>query len=496
MAEPFHKAGLWAPSEIMWQGQVRGMYPMAHGTASVGFCWRTLSSNTDVFDFQFRYRSRLGYAKYMEGSDDLWSAWTAWQGSDATTVDGCYVVEPVQVGGEWYTTAPVSLAVDADHVCYEVEARMRPLGSHWTNGTLDGIFAYGDWTPVQALAASWRPYATALGAVEQADGSLLVTCNTDWGESGNSVALAQVYGTGLQAVGADAPGDDDGFTLSIPAGAWESLSGYALIGFRTRTAWGLRWDFSGFGSLSDGVFRMPNGHTVIASFDDSLDYAAPKIGRRVESDAITAELSAAPYGTGMRLSITANEELDYAHAVATWEDALGNRGRSDVAMSGSGKSWTADFPAVPFGVPVAFEARLGASDEFAMFAETVTLDSEFASFLADDGTEFRLMWNPEASGSWSPDADAVKTLGGDLPISRYGRGGEGKVTVKGIMTADDGSGWKRELETLRDGHDWTLRLPDGEVRRVMVTSYSISTSNDTGNIVGDVSITCEEVLDA
>lgn len=492
-----YKADLTPPNEILWQDATRGAYPMKVGTTEVGFCFDAPNGNRFCWNFQYRYRARLGYAAYMEGTDELWTEWTGWQGSGDATVSGAYDITPVEIDGAYYAAPPVKLAVDSKYVCYEVQARARFLAAHRTNGTLDNIYAYGDWSPVVALQASFKPKVTELGATENADGSLTVTCNTSWGESGNHSRIAQVYdGTRMQPVNLYAPGGDDGWQLEVPAGVWKAVNGCVLLGIRSITGYGLRWDYSAFGTVSGGVFTFADGTTAkLQGYDAAYDYAAAEIGRRVESDSITAELSVQPHGTGLQLSITANQTLDYAYAIATWVDALGNAGTQRTKMAGNGKAWSADFPLIPFNTEVAFEARLGAGDEFAIFETKAALKANYASWTADDGTEVRLKWDVQTGGDWTPEAEAVKTMGANLPLSRYGRGGKNSITVSGKAISWDGTGWKPAFEKLKDGHDWTLRTADGEVRRVMVTSCSISTENGTANDIADVSVKCMEVED-
>lgn len=214
---------------------------------------------------------------------------------------------------------------------------------------------------------------------------------------------------------------------------------------------------------------------------------------------LSAELEASIDWPSVTVSVASTGATvpENAFASASWEDTLGNSSMTDVELvsEDGGTTWTGSLDPVPFDMPVSITACVVGGGGFIVLTSEVTVPSKGIAMVSWPGSDgFALRYDKDWSGKWTTEGESVKTAGRDLPVSRYGRGGEMTLKLSGRLLSTsypEGDGDLKHLEPLKEAHDWIVRLPGGEIYRTRISSHDWAKEFMTRHKIIDISLDME-----
>lgn len=391
--------------------------------------WRSVHY---TFQVQWRWRERMSPARaaaaYPAGGE-VWTDWGAWQGIDP---DSSSIAKTVKTDTSVYMADAVSIPFDLSSADRrELQVRVRAYNeptdeaSEWCTATLSVLCA-----PVPRYSAMLNP-----------DGSVTLHASTDWQRPNNSLYVT-LFNTGVTLYFFHLAADCD---VLIPARWVGNLK--PGDDFKTNC---IEW------VSSDGAsIKSPYAHTALAA----TGYSDAAVSKPAVTWSTTDALG---------LQVRAIGTYDSVFGSITFTDACGKERTYELEFSG--------------GVAVCSNAAIGTDMALRIVAErdgqwrldtyTCRIDSQSACLSWED--EACVMpYGVSVTDEATYEVETIKVAGSNRPVSRYGTGGERKLTLsEADVSFVSTQAPKRVAEALKAPHDWILRAPGGVWHRVCVTGLS------------------------
>ena len=457
------------------------------------------NGNLTKFQIMYRYRKRYApsaAAALDSSGSDVWTDWTDWATEKGTTGDPGEEVATTKLNNN----AAIGVTVwqkalahtykegdEFDRVTYQFRVRVY-------NPTANTCGAWTSWT----FDVRWVPAITGIAVKKRAAGGYDVSVQTNaQRDVYANVAVSQYpvveysgvtnYHALNSATVVNKAATPDGLSFVIPPAHIKNDKAYfrfSQIGLNE--SFGTTARFLGTAAPSWG--RPPCAYTP----QDRTEPTLP-------TPTITADTSA------RRLQVyvvSSGDNYTDVQGSAQWTDLAGTERTQalDFSYNSTTKKWTATFPRPPLDVEMQLRIAV-VGDDWALHTATATVPSEglvcFDSPTSQTSAgAVRLKYNQSIATGDEIAGETVECVGREFPISRYG--GPLKRTIKldaQMLNPDEpnvgGDGWKNSVECLTQPTDWILRIPGGEVYRVLVSSLDRNTATPTNTKVMDVSITCE-----
>lgn len=459
--------------------------------------------NGNLSQFQIMYRYRRRYAPSMAAAidssgSDVWTDWTDWTTENGTTGDPGEEIATVNISDiDPYDSSTVKEGVTWQkalvHTYKEVDEYDRTVYQFRVrvyNSVQNTCGAWTCWT----LNVDYVPAITGLTVTKRSDGGLNVSVQTNYQRNiyayiSNSYyyrAAYKDYCVLNQGSVVDNTTGPDALTFVVPPAHvrdGKAYFRYANIGDSSYTAF--RWLSCATPSTSTGGYCVftPQAH----------------VEPTLPTPTITTDT------TSHRLQVyvaSSGDNYTDVQGSAQWTDLAGTERTQALEFSynSTTKKWTATFSRPPLDVEMQLRIAV-VGDDWALHTATATVPSEglvcFDSPTSQSNAgAVRLKYNQSISTGDEIAGETVECVGREFPISRYGGPLKRTIKLDAQMLNPDapnvgGDGWKNSVECLTQPTDWILRIPGGEVYRVLVSSLDRNTATPTNTKVMDVSITCE-----
>lgn len=447
------------------------------------------------FQIMYRYRKRYApsaAAAIDSSGSDVWTDWTDWATEKGTTGDPGEEIATTKLNNNatiGYTTWQKALAHtykegdEYDRVTYQFRVRVYNSVANtcgaWTTFTLD---------------VRWVPAITGLTVAKRSDGGFNVAVQTNAQRNIRAyVSCPQYYKSGdgyltiSSAVAASKTATPDGLSFVIPVSCVKSNKAYfrfSQIGLAESFDTTARF----LGTAAPSWGNPPCAYTPQTHVEPTLP--APTITTDTSGQSLTVDV------------VSSGDNYTDVQGSAQWTDMAGTERTQalEFSYSSTAKKWTASFTRPPLDVEMTLRIAV-VGDDWALHTAKATVASDglvcFDSPTSSGNAgAVRLKYNQSISTGDEIAGETVECVGRDFPISRYG--GPLKRTVKldaQMLNPDSphigGDGWKNSVEPLTQPNDWVLRIPGGEVYRVLVSSLDRNTASPTNTKVLEVSATCE-----
>lgn len=461
--------------------------------------------NGNISQFQIMYRYRKRYtpsaaAALDSSGSDVWTDWSEWATEKGTQADPGEEVATVKFGsaltgtGAMSTTWQKALAhtySEGDtYDCVAYQFRVRVYNA--VQNTC------GAWT-VFSLNVRWVPAITGLTVTKRSDGGFNVAVQTNaqrnvranvysaqYYDAADGGRYRSIWGVGTVVNKQALP---DGMAFTIPAAAVKNNKAY------------FERSWIGLAESYDTTARFLS--CQVPSWNNPPCVFIPQTHTEptLPAPVITTDTD----GQSLQVCVkSSGENYTDVQGSAQWTDLRGVQRTEELAFtwdSTAGK-WTANEWLPPLDVEMKLHIAV-VGDDWALHTKTVTIPSDglicFDRTLTQDRSQtVRLKYNQSVSTGDEVAGETVECVGRDFPISRYG--GPLSRTIKidasylnPARQNVGGDGWKNSIECLTQPNDWVLRIPGGEVYRVMVSSLDRNTDSPTNTKVLDVSLTCKVV---
>lgn len=473
----------FAPSNLQWWQNGAGTGTTVsvkdNDTRSLYFAFDT---GHTAYQLQYRTRRRWTPAECDaagEGSYDVWDDWSDWQGSDLTQDTALF--RRADVSTEDYTVivdisgynfaGKFGKMVDGDK--YQVDLRVRTFNttrawhSKWANAILNVIF---------------EPEPTLQVSVN-ANGTLACTFTDNWQREAwiNDMRVLDYY------------------SADYSSSVMSYIYGRYWLDNKTDT----------FSTLRARDFKARVGRTYAVRYCyqtadglNSLQYREVKFTRTGGTPSgITEPIVSVSTTSTNSIQVDITGSYNAIYGTVSFTTAQGVE-VIDALDFGSSQSTTYLYP--PLGREMTFTVSGTKSGQYVTTTTTYTIS-------AKDKAHNGAWWNYEGecvraylkeSGDavdddYTLEADTIKTIGRQRPISRYGTGGTRSLKASCVFLRGELESQNPEyaeswaLERLHAKHSWVFRTSTGRWHRVMVTSISITDNSSEQYISADV--TMEEV---
>lgn len=488
----------------------RTMVADADGFKSVTFGW---ASNHNHWQVQVKRRRRLSPAKaatvtqaeaqagtyVMEGSD-WWEPWPA-EWTDLFSGDNETNCNRVRTSAAYvaymtdYISVPYSFA-EYDRWDYIVRVRVLDVRTLMVT----------DWVESEVLSVCFCPRFTAASAEYTARGEWAVDVTMNWPRGGNSMTTWGVFESTTRDDGALlTPNNRDVFT-------YRGLDG-GKFGFdrkaKSTDAEAIHVNMRSF-ATSDMQVPDEAGYylrSFVAGDIPQTDIEYPswrvpfvaQVGTHIDPTGVDADITASADGASLAVSVesTGSAVPEAVICNVSWTDYSGNPVTADVELSTAdgGAIWSGMLDVVPFDTELAVSASVVKDGLYRLVSTTAAVPSNGLAVLSWPGYDgIALRFNPERSNDYSMNGEAVQTAGRELPVARYGIGGELQLALSGILLDPSepcGSATAAAAEPLKERHDWIVRYPGGEMYRAAVLSHSLSSTYSTGHRQVELSLRME-----
>lgn len=457
------------------------------------------NGNLTKFQIMYRYRKRYtpsAAAALDSSGSDVWTDWTDWATEKGTTGDPGEEVATTKLNNN----AAIGVTVwqkalahtykegdEFDRVTYQFRVRVY-------NPTANTCGAWTWWT----LDVRWVPAITGIAVKKRADGGFNVSVQTNAQRSVYAnVAVSQYpfveysgvtnYYVLSSATVVKKAATSDGLSFVIPPAHIKNNKAYfrfSQIGLSESFGTTARF----LGTTAPSWDNPPSAYTPQDRTEPTLP--APTITTDTSSRNLQVYV------------VSSGDNYTDVQGSTNWTDLTGIERTETLEFSwdSSAKRWKANFWLPPLDVEMQVRVAV-VGDDWALHTATATVPSEglvcFDRALKHDRAQaVRLKYNQSISTGDEIAGETVECVGREFPISRYG--GPLKRTIKldaqmlNPANANvGGDGWKNSVEPLTQPNDWVLRIPGGEVYRVLVSSLDRNTASPTNTKVMDVSMTCE-----
>lgn len=413
--------------------------------------WVKWQSVHYTFQVQWRWRSRLSPAKAAAthpAGGDVWTEWGAWQGvdPDSSTSSSC-----TKTGTKVYLTDKISIPYDlAEADMRELQVRVRAYNeptneaSEWCVQTLT-VYC----TPIPAYSASIR-----------ADGTVVLHVSSKWQRPGCRL-FVKLYKRGVELVYGQLQPDAD---VAIPKQYTGGLKPGDTLRFDH-----IKWYSSDFALMN----KTYPSFTLSSTGYTEDGVASPRTTWTV-TDALG-------------LHVEVEGEYDSVFGSLTFADACGVERSFELEFANQQTDCL--YPAIDKDMVLRVVVEKGGSWRIKEYS--VRVDSK-SSCLSWEGEACVMPWGVSLTDDADFDAETIKVAGKARPVSRYGTGGERKLTLEHAdISFVCSEAPKRTAEALKAAHDWVLRAPGGTWHRVCVTG--VSRDYTPGAPVDSVKITMQEV---
>lgn len=458
--------------------------------------------NGSLSKFQIMYRVRKRYTPSAawaidDSGGNVWTDWTDWTTEKGTVDDPGEEVATTKIVAKSSAASYALWTKAFAHKYSEVDEYDRIVYQFRVRAYNSVANTCGKWWQCE-LPVTYAPAITGLAVQWRSDGGFDVAVQTNSQRNVRArVDTSFMYDTSYpvgwrwralrnQTV-CDKTAGADSMAFTIPAADVRSNRALYLT---SRLA--LAEDTSVFRPLSCSADYADGRYSVFTP-QDRTEPTLPE-------PTITTDT------TGQNLQVyvaSSGDNYTDVQGSAGWTDLAGEE--RDVPLSfsydSSAKRWVANYWLPPMDVKMDIRVAVVGDDWKAYKLTGVVVPSNgyirFSRTLAHDRSQsVFLKYNQSVTLSDEIAGETVECVGREFPVSRYGGVKTRTIKLDASYIHPDylgGNGWKNSVECLTQANDWVLRIPGGEVYRVMVSSLDRSTEAPTNGKLMDVSITCEVV---
>lgn len=462
------------------------------------------SRNGSLSKFQIMYRYRKRYSPSAawaidDSGGNVWTDWTDWTTEKGTVDDPGEEVATVDISDEGGGTKNAATWQKAfAHKYSEVDEYDRVVYQFRVRAYNSVANTCGKWWQCE-LAVNFVPAITGLTVAKRADGGYSVSVQTNLQRDVYAyVDNSKYYNSKLGSYTdlrnktiCDKTAAADGMAFTIPAA--DVYGGKAC--FRTARI--------APADAQDKAYRWLSC-SAVGIYESAGDPRVFTPQSRVEPTLPEPTITTDTTGRNLQVYVVSSgDNYTDVQGSAGWTDLSGEERDEPLsfAYDSSAKRWVANYWLPPLDTPMDVRVAIVGDDWKAYKVEGVTVPSDgcicFDRTLAHDRAQaVRLKYNQSVTLSDEVAGETVECVGREFPVSRYGGVKTRTVKLDASYIHTDflgGNGWKNSVECLTQANDWVLRIPGGEVYRVMVSSLDRSTEAPTNGKLMDVSITCEVV---
>ena len=460
------------------------------------------SRNGNLSQFQIMYRYRKRYSPSAawaidDSGGNVWTDWTDWTTEKGTVDDPGEEVATVNfsvdaAAGESGTKGTATWQKAFSHKYSEIDEYDRVVYQFRVRVYNSVANTCGKWWQCE-LPVNFVPAITGLTVTKRADGGFGVSVQTNYQRRVRAYLAGSVYYQGSYTrtittdVIAAATADPDALAFTIPAKHIKNGVAYIRDSYITP---------------EDVYCERGLSCTWQPAVNEWSGYFTPQ--SRVEPTLPEPTITTDTASRNLQVYVVSSgDNYTDVQGSAGWTDLSGEERDEPLsfAYDSSTKRWVANYWLPPLDTPMDVRVAIVGDDWKAYKVEGVTVPSDgcicFDRTLAHDRARtVRLKYNQSVTLSDEVAGETVECVGREFPVSRYGGVKTRTIKLDASYIHTDflgGNGWKNSVECLTQANDWVLRIPGGEVYRVMVSSLDRSTEAPTNGKLMDVSITCEVV---